>query len=255
MQMNSSKKGSFQGAALRRQHRLLITFSCWLFMPLPICTCNYLFTPGSAQVLLIPFQGCSTYMFPRIESLQSSEFWYLSDNYLCSWGFIKENREGGGSQRDKRKRKCLTRHQRSWTYKSGNFSAFAASKCQWTQPPLTRYSHSRTCSTASRADCVIFYLRWLEIIYTARCSVVITRYSKWEWVWDHLPNVPKWNLPYSRRFLWKKADANRSLEVIEDWQDFLHLCFRSFWMRGTAWNEAEIHQTLKVEGLDHLPTT
>lgn len=48
---------------------LLITFSCLLFVPSPICTCNYLFTPGSVQVLLIPFQERSAYVFPRINSL------------------------------------------------------------------------------------------------------------------------------------------------------------------------------------------
>lgn len=70
MQMNSRKKDEFQGTAPScRGCSLLITFSCLLFVPSPICTCNYLFTPGSVQVLLIPFQERSAYVFPRIKSL------------------------------------------------------------------------------------------------------------------------------------------------------------------------------------------
>ena len=44
------------------------------------------------------------------------------------------------------------------------------------------------------------------------------------------------------------------LEVIEI-DRILGTCVSSlFWMRGLTWNEAKIHQTLKVRESDHLPT-
>lgn len=57
--------------------------------------------------------------------------------------------------------------------------------------------------------------------------MVITRYSKWEWVWDYLQKVPKWNLPpNSRRFLWRKADANPVTWSCWAWYAFLHLSLK-----------------------------
>lgn len=80
-----------------------------------------------------------------------------------------------------------------------------------------------------------FLRRWLEIIYTARCSVVITRYSNENESEIIFQMFPSEICPYSRRFLWKKADANSVTGSHWDWQDFLHLCFRSFLDEGNCY--------------------
>lgn len=104
------EKDEFQGAAQRRQDAacLDVIFTCLLFVPSPICTCNYLFTPGSAQVLLIPFLEGSAYVFPRINSPSRAR---NSDTKatinLCSWLFQKEsrNREGWEDEKQPKKQK------------------------------------------------------------------------------------------------------------------------------------------------------
>lgn len=67
MQINSSEDG--QEASPKLRLRLAYYIQLLVPAPSPVYTCNYLFPPGSAQVLLIPFQECAAYVFPRIKSL------------------------------------------------------------------------------------------------------------------------------------------------------------------------------------------
>lgn len=206
---------------------LLITFGCLFSLHRWVYTCNYLFPPGSAQVLLIPFQECAAYVFPRIKSLP--DLWIqIPGWYLRAWLFKNDScvcRGWGGGTRKKQRnkgksgKKDLTWLQRNWIYKSGNLGALLHSRSNETQALLTSSSNPRTVvavvgtdrglspkAAGNRLHCKIICGDNKVLRMRMRLRSFFKRFPDELW---HPPHL------FQRIPPWKKADPSASGEVVE----------------------------------------